>query len=156
MIRLQRMYPNVKLPTRSTPGSVGFDIYAYLIGESGRPIKAIIPPNTTKRISTGLRFGGSVPTAWSKQLVVPMIGSRSGLAERSIFVANAPGIIDLDYRGELQILLFNGGHTSYYVEHEYRIAQMLLVGYIEDAGIVETKYVGDTERGEGGFGSTGQ
>lgn len=146
-IRLLPIYHDAKLPTRGTPDSVGLDLYAYCISESKRPNKILIPPNATRNIPTGLR----IEPPRGHYL---MVCSRSGLAQKSIFVANAPGIIDPDYRGEIKVLLYNGSHESYYVEHEHRIAQMILAPILPTT-IMCVEELSESERGQSGFGSTG-
>lgn len=149
VIELCRIAPGAQWPTRGTPGSIGLDLHACAISDTGRPNKIILPPRVTKKIRTGLQINPQGKTI--------MVCSRSGLASRSIFVANAPGIIDPDYRGEIFVLLYNGGHDSYYVEHGERIAQLVLLPgawplIVFEADSIDT----NTPRGESGFGSTGR
>lgn len=138
---------NALLPRRYSDGAVGYDLHAHLLSETGRPIKQLIPPNSTRNIRTGL-------------LIEPppghfvMVCSRSGLAKRSVFVANGPGIIDPDYRGEVMVLLYNGSHESYWVQHEDRIAQLVVVP-VTPISVEWTMKLSETSRGEAGFGSTG-
>lgn len=146
-IELARSTPEVKLPIFSTPGSVGADIYAYLLTDSGRPNKIVLPPRTTRAIPTGLRIrapGGAI------------VLSRSGLAKNSIWVANAPGLIDPDYRGELVVLLYNGGFESYFLQHEDRIAQLCIPSLSRFSIKEVEKIEEDTERGARGLGSSGR
>lgn len=147
-VKFQKLHAAAQLPKIWTAGSVGFDIHACLIGESGREITAIVPPRTTRNIPTALRIE-------PPDHHFLMVCSRSGLASKSIFVANAPGIIDTDYRGEIYVLLYNGSHETYYVKHGDRVAQMLVVEIVPTA-VVEVQEVSDTERGGSGFGSTGR
>jgi dUTP pyrophosphatase len=81
--------------------------------------------------------------------------SRSSYARHSILVANSPGVIDPDYTGEIQVLLYNGGFEPYFVEHEHRIAQLLVVP-LANFAIKEVGRLPTTERGELAFGSTGK
>lgn len=146
----KRLYPTARLPSRGTPHSIGLDVYAHAISESGRPNTILVPPRTTKRISTGLAF--VPPPGWAI-----FVCSRSGLATSSLFVTNSPGVIDPDYRGELEILFYNGGHESYYIKHEDRIAQIVLLPIAETLVVAETEEpFAPTMRGEAGFGSTGR
>lgn len=149
MIRFQKLHERALLPQLATPGSIGLDVHAFCISESGRTNHIIVGPRSTRNIPTGLKI--QCPDGYYVQVC-----SRSGLASQSIFVANAPGIIDPDYRGELQVLLYNGGHESFYVKHEMRIAQLVLataheIKLIYEGPIDET----ETVRGAKGFGSTG-
>ncbi len=149
MISIKRLHEDVKFPTRATPLAVGYDLYAYARTESGRPNKLLIPPRSTRAIPTGL-------------IIVPppgysiFIASRSGLAkERNLFVTNAPGIIDPDFRGEIMVLLYNGGHESQYIEHDDRVGQMILLPF-KSFELKEITKVDETPRGDKGFGSTGR
>jgi dUTP pyrophosphatase len=83
--------------------------------------------------------------------------SRSGLAQKSVFVANAPGIIDPDYTGELFVLLHNSGFETQWIEHEHRIAQVILTPIVwTKREVRELKSPPSSNgRGEAGFGSTG-
>lgn len=149
-VAIKRMYADVKLPTRATSNSIGLDLYAFLVSEAGRPNTALIPPRATRPIPTGI-------IAAPPQGYALFVCSRSGLARsNSVFVTNSPGVIDPDYRGEILVLLYNGGHESYYVRHEDRIGQLVclpspLVG-IEELPSLDLK----TKRGNAGFGSTGR
>lgn len=148
-LRIQRMDERAMLPTRGTPNSVGLDLHAFLISESGRPNKALIPPRSTRAIET--RIMVEPPQGFAVYVC-----SRSGLAKGlSLFVTNAPGVVDPDYRGEILVLLYNGGHEAQYVEHGQRIAQivMLPTPIIE---IEEGEIDPNTIRGDAGFGSTGR
>lgn len=143
----KRMSPEAILPKTYSEQAAGYDIYACLISDEGRPNKMLIPPNTTRNVPTGLLI--EPPPGYAV-----LVLSRSGLASKSIFVANAPGLVDPDYRGELRVLLHNGGHESTYIEHEQRIAQLLLIPLVP-IEIVELQELSPTGRGESGFGSTG-
>lgn len=147
-LRFKRLHPEAILPRRWSPLSVGWDVHAHLISESNRPNKCILAPRSTRNVSTGLLI--EPPAGY-----FVMVCSRSGLADKSIFVTNAPGIIDPDYRGELKVLMYNGSHETYFVSHQDRIAQLVLVP-MTDLQIVEVEHLTPTERGDSGFGSTGR
>jgi dUTP pyrophosphatase len=146
-LKFKKLHPDAHLPKRWSEESVGYDLHAFCLSETGRPIKQLIPPHATRNISTGL-------------LIEPppghfiMVCSRSGLAKLSVMVANAPGIIDPDYRGEIKVLIYNGSFQSYYVSHEDRIAQIVVVP-VTPISVVEADALSETGRGEKGFGSTG-
>lgn len=148
-LRIQKMDARAMLPTRGTPNSIGLDLHAFLISESGRANKALIPPRSTRSIPTGLIV--SPPVGYAV-----FVCSRSGLAKNlSLFVTNAPGVVDPDYRGEIQVLLYNGSHEAQYIEHGQRIAQIVVLPtpIIElEEGEVDM----NTIRGDAGFGSTGR
>lgn len=149
-VRFKLLFPDAKVPVRATEGAVGYDLYAYSIGTPGRtPPKIVIPPRTVRPVKTGIAIALR-PRMWAG------VYSRSGLAaNHAVFVANAPGVIDEDYRGEIGVLLYNGGFDSYYVQHGDRIAQLLFhdVRHPEIAIVDE---LDPTTRGEQGYGSTGR
>jgi dUTP pyrophosphatase len=130
------------VPTRGTKDSAGFDLKADLI-ES-----ITIKPNTTAMVSTGIKL--ELPTNMCA-LVLP----RSGLAyKNNITVANSPGLIDSDYRGEVRILLRNEGTEPFRVDDGDRIAQLLIVPFVSPS-FISVDELGHSERNMGGFGSTG-
>lgn len=148
-IKFRLLKPDAIVPLPMSKGAVGLDVFAYAISETNRRNTILIPPRSTRQIPTGLQ----VEPPEDHFL---MVCSRSGLAvKHSIFVANAPGIIDPDYRGELMVLLYNGGHESYYVQHHDRIAQILVVPAVFGVSL-SVQELSPTERGEKGLGSTGQ
>lgn len=149
-LQIKRLHPEAQIPKRATPQSIGLDLYANLISETGRANNCLIPPRASRLIPTGL-------------LVVPPPGfavfvcSRSGMAkDHSLFVTNAPGLVDPDYRGELCVLLYNGSHESHWIRHGDRVGQIILLPCIphqvEEVVMVDM----DTARGTSGFGSTGR
>lgn len=147
-LKFKKLHPEARLPTRGFPSDAAVDVFAFLLSREGRPNTKIIPPRTAETMPTGLLIE---PPPGHAVLVC----SRSGLASKGIFVTNAPGIVDPDYRGELKVLLYNGSMENWYVRHEDRIAQLLLLpitGFL----IAEAKELTQTERGEGGLGSTGR
>lgn len=146
--RFMRAVDGALLPMRSTEGAVGYDLFAYAISETGRSNKIVVPPRDTRLIRCGVCIE-LPPGLWAG------VYSRSGLAKKSLFVANAPGVIDPDYRGEIGVLLYNGGYESYYVQHEDRIAQLVFHEVVHPI-IVEAQALSPTERGASGYGSTGR
>lgn len=136
------------LPQRAYAESAAWDLSAMLLNDAKRPMTATIAPHSTRMIGTGLALrpppGHCI-----------LICSRSGLATRSIFVANAPGVVDPDYTGEIKVLLFNGSMEAAYVKHGDRIAQALFVPFAAAGDFVEVRSFAPTERGPRGFGSTG-
>ena len=141
-ILIKRLSDKVVLPKYETEGSSGLDLAAH-INESIE-----IKPGSTAIIPTGLTV--SIPKNFEIQ-----IRPRSGLAAKNqLSVLNSPGTIDADYRGELKVILINLGAKSFLVENGARIAQMVLCPIVK-ANLKEVKTLEDTERGSGGFGSTG-
>ena len=141
-ILIKRLSKSVKLPKYETKGSSGMDLSANI----NTNIK--IEPGEIAIIPTGISV--SIPEDFEIQ-----IRPRSGLASKNqISVLNTPGTIDADYRGEIKVILINLSKKSFLVEKEARIAQMVLCP-VEKAKIKEVEDLGKTDRGSGGFGSTG-
>ena len=141
-ILIKRLSSKVTMPQYKTIGSSGMDIAAFLDNE------IFIKPSEKKIIPTGIKL--KIPKGYEIQ-----IRPRSGLASNNdITVLNTPGTIDSDYRGEIKVILFNHGKNIFKVENGLRIAQMVLCPVIE-AKLSEVEIIDETERGEGGFGSTG-
>ena len=141
-ILIKRLSKNVALPRYETEDSSGLDLTANI----DEQIKIL--PGKSKIISTGLAV--AIPKNFEIQ-----IRPRSGLAAKSqISVLNTPGTIDADYRGELKVILINLSDKVFVVEKGLRIAQMVLSPVIK-AKLKEVTELENTERGSGGFGSTG-
>jgi len=141
-IQIQRLPhgTDLPLPTRATTGSAGFDIAS---AESG-----ILLPGERRLYATG--FAVAIPPGYEIQ-----IRPRSGLALKfGVTLPNTPATIDSDYRGELKVALINLGQTAFEVTRGMRIAQ-LVVGRVEPAEFRTVEKLPATERGAGGFGSTG-
>ena len=142
-VLVKKLNSKVKLPSYETEGSSGMDLVAFI----DEPIE--IKPNSSALISTGLSI--AIPEDCEVQ-----IRPRSGLAAKSnISVLNTPGTIDSDYRGELKVILFNHGKKEFVVNHNDRIAQMVLMPILK-VEFEEVKILPETFRGTGGFGSTGK
>lgn len=140
--RLSEATADIPLPTYATNGSAGMDIYAAIERELE------IKPGETVLIPTG--FSIELPHGFEAQ-----IRPRSGLAvKHSIGIMNSPGTIDPDYRGEVKIILTNFGQQSFTVRRGDRIAQMVIARY-ERIVWEEVHQLSETQRGSGGFGSTG-
>ncbi len=132
-----------RLPEYATSGASGLDLMANL----REPIE--LKPMARALIPTGLFVG--IPEGYEAQ-----IRPRSGLAHRyGLTVLNAPGTIDADYRGEVKVLVINLGRDAYTVRHGDRIAQMVFAAVCR-ARLEPVAALPGTERGEGGFGSTGR
>ena len=132
------------LPKYETEQSAGMDLYAALAdGESvtlGALERAMIP--------TGLAM--ALPAGYEAQ-----VRPRSGLAAKNgVTVLNTPGTIDADYRGEVKVILVNLSNEPFTIERGMRVAQMIIAPVTQGAW-AEVDELGETERGEGGFGSTG-
>jgi dUTP pyrophosphatase len=128
------------LPKRATADSAGMDLVAA--------VDVSIAPGERKLVPTGLKV--AVPSGYELQL-----RPRSGLAlKHGITLPNTPATIDADYRGELQVILINLGAEPFTVHRGDRIAQML-VQRVEPVGFREVRELPASDRGAGGFGSTG-
>ena len=130
------------LPAYATPGAAGMDLLAA-VAES-----VTIAPGARALIPTGLRV--ALPAGHELQ-----VRPRSGLAlKNGILLANSPGTIDEDYRGEIGIIVLNAGDVPFTVERGMRIAQAVLAP-VTRAAWAEAETLPETARGAGGFGSTG-
>ena len=133
----------VPLPRYVTPGAAGADVVAAVV----EPLE--LAPAARVAVPTGLVL--AIPEGYEVQ-----VRPRSGLAlGHGVTVANAPGTIDSDYRGEVKVILVNLGDEPFTIRRGDRIAQ-LVVARVERAELVEAEALGETPRGPGGFGSTGQ
>lgn len=141
-MKIKKLDPRAIIPTYATKYSAGADIYAIV----DTPI--VIRPGETKMIQTGLSL--EILNGY-----VGLVYARSGLASKSgIAPANKVGVIDSDYRGELMVALYNQSNSNYIVENGLRIAQLVITPYIQ-VEFEEVEELDSTERGQGGFGSTG-
>ena len=142
-IKVKKINDKVFLPTYEPSSSAGMDIRAFF--HNG---KVSILPKETKLIGTGLFF--EIPNGLEVQ-----IRPRSGLAVKNfITVLNSPGTIDADYRGEIKVILINHGSKTFEIEDKMRIAQMVVSKY-EKVCFELVSELSESERGSGGFGSTG-
>ncbi len=140
---IRATFPEGRAPRYATELAAGADLQALL----AHPVT--IPPGDRRSIPTGVSI--ELPAGYEAQ-----IRPRSGLAIRhGVTMVNAPGTIDADYRGELHVLLLNTGRAPFTVHDGDRIGQMVIAPIIR-ATFVESDSLGDTERGSGGFGSTGR
>lgn len=136
------------LPGYETAGAAGADLRANLRAED-RATGFILDPMHRAIIPTGLRV--EIPPGFEMQ-----IRPRSGLAlKHGITLPNTPGTIDSDYRGPLGVALINLGHEPYVIHHGDRIAQAVIAPVVQAVFSV-ADVLGATDRGEGGFGSTGK
>ena len=142
-VRVLRLPNNhdLPLPTRQTTGSAGFDL------ASAEP-DFVLAPGERRLVSTG--FAIELPAGMEGQ-----VRPRSGLALKfGITMPNAPGTIDSDYRGELRVILQNGGSAPVTIARGDRIAQLVFARY-EVPELIDATALEESARGSGGFGSTG-
>lgn len=135
-----------KEPKLETEGAAGYDLIAAE--------DMLIRPHVTMLVKTTFKW--AIPKGY-----VGMVCSRSGMAlKHSVFVLNAPGIVDSDYRGDVGVIIHNGGGFDYTIRKGDRIAQMVLVKHAGEVGFEKVSSEEfaklETKRGEDGFGSTGK
>lgn len=141
-VRCLAHYEGLPLPQYMTEGSSGLDLLAALT----EPLS--IPPGKRALIPTGLQI--SLPEGFEAQ-----VRPRSGLASKEgIGVLNAPGTVDSDYRGEIQVILYNTNDAPFTVQRGLRIAQLVIAPVVK-AELVLVDKLNPTIRGAGGFGHTG-
>lgn len=146
-INFKKLDKGAMTPTYGSKHAAGCDLYAD-ISENDDFAELIIEPHTTVMVHTGIAM--EIPEGYKG-----LIYARSGLAaKKGLRPANCVGVIDSDYRGEIMVALHNDTDTRKRIEHEDRIAQLIIqpVFQVEFNKVDE---LGETERGEGGFGSTG-
>ena len=142
-IQVKKLSENAILPTRGSEAAAGYDLYADITGAEE------IAPHTTTMIPTGLSM--AIPEGY-----FGAIFARSGLAAKeNLRPANCVGVIDADYRGPIIVALHNDGEVPRVVEAGERIAQIVIMPFLE-ANFTVCEELGSTERGEAGFGSTGK
>lgn len=141
-VNIKKLNENAQIPTYGSPCSAGADLYACIDGEM------VIAPGKTVLVKTGLSME-------LEDGFVALIYARSGLAtKRGLAPANKVGVVDSDYRGEIMVALHNHSEVEQKIASGERIAQMVITPYIK-ADFFEVEELSDTERGVGGFGSTG-
>lgn len=139
-LRVRRLDPNAILPAYAHPGDAGLDLASCEVVE--------IAPGTAAMVRTGVAV--ALPPGTEGQ-----VRPRSGLAAKyAVTVLNTPGTIDEGYRGELRVILINHGTEVFRVERGMRIAQFVVCPVLR-VGVAEVSSLDGTERGIGGFGSTG-
>tara|TARA_B110000438_G_C15794486_1_gene642267 strand:- start:349 stop:825 length:477 start_codon:yes stop_codon:yes gene_type:complete len=142
-VRIARIHPDALLPVQGSDLAAGFDLHSVERVE--------VEKGTTEMLPTGLVL--AIPPGWEGQ-----VRCRSGLGKRGLILPNGVGTIDADYRGELMVLAHWIGKTeSFVVEKGERIGQLLLkrvpeIRFVE----VDREALDETDRGDGGFGSTGR
>lgn len=144
-VRLKRLRAGAVIPKYQTAQSAGMDLHGCF--DDGAPIT--IAPGAIVKVPLG--FAIALPVGFEAQ-----IRPRSGLATKfGITVPNAPGTVDADYRGEMVVALINLGREPFVINHGDRIAQMVIARHAH-ADLSEVAELDATDRGAGGFGSTGR
>ena len=140
LLKIKRLHPAAKLPSRAHPDDAGLDLYAA--------VSLPIPPGESRLVQTGIAL--ELPPRTEAQ-----IRPRSGLAlKHQVTVLNAPGTIDAGYRGEIGVILINHGIAVFDVQPGLKIAQ-LVIHPILTLDVQETATLSDSRRGDRGFGSSG-
>lgn len=143
VVRFKKLTPFATAPTRGSKQAAGYDLYTDL------EAPVYISPHETELIGTG--YAIAVPEGY-----FGAIFARSGLATKEgLRPANCVGVVDSDYRGEVKVAVHNDSNEIRYVEKGERIAQLVLIPYLPFT-VSEVSELDDTERGTGGFGSTGK
>lgn len=141
-VKIKKLDENAKIPTKGSKMAAGYDLYACI------DKAVLINPHNTATISTGL----------SLELPDGMFGAifpRSGIStKRGLAPANKIGVCDPDYRGEYKVALHNHSDKTQWVNPGERIAQLIIIPYV-DVDFEEVDELSESERGMGGFGSTG-
>jgi dUTP pyrophosphatase len=141
-IEWKRLSPLARIPAYQTSLAAGMDVHAAIT----EPM--LLEPNRVVLVPTG--FALAIPEGFEAQ-----VRPRSGLSTKhGVTVPNAPGTIDADYRGEVMVALINLGRADFTVEPGMRVAQLVFAP-VARADISEVAELSSTERGTGGFGSTG-
>ena len=142
-IKIKKLNENAIIPTRGSEYSAGMDLYAC----TSTPV--IIAPHQTIKVSTGLAI--EIPDGYFGGIF-----ARSGLAtKQGLRPANCCGVVDSDYRGDIIVALHNDTDIPQTINPMERIAQLIVIPYLP-IDFQEVDELSDTERGEGGFGSTGK
>lgn len=146
VVKFKKLRPNAIIPAYQTPGAAGMDLHAaFPEGTDG----VHLMDDQVLLIPTGLSI--EVPLGYEAQ-----VRSRSGLALKNhVVVLNSPGTIDSDYRGEVGVILINYGPKDLPIKNGDRIAQ-LVIAPVSHAVVEEVEELSSTDRGAGGFGSTGK
>ena len=139
-LRVKRLAEDAVLPRYAHPHDAGLDLHAA--------VDAVVDPGQAVAVSTGIAV--ELPPGTEAQ-----VRPRSGLAlKHSVTILNAPGTIDEEYRGEVGVVLINHGDAAFRIQRGMRIAQLVVQRRLS-IDVVEVDALTDTERGVGGFGSTG-
>lgn len=142
-VNIKKLYDDAIIPTRGSEEAAGYDLYAHL-----EESKIDFNPGETKMVGTGIAV--EIPRGY-----YAAIFARSGIAsKRNLRPANCVGVIDSDYRGEIKVPLYNDSNNSQTLEKDERVAQMVIMPYLS-VTFNEVDNLSESNRGQGGFGSTG-
>jgi dUTP pyrophosphatase len=140
-LHVRLLHPQAQIPRRAHPGDAGSDLFSVE--------EVIIPAGERRAVGTGIAL--AIPGGYGG-----FVQPRSGLAfKHGIMLTNSPGLIDAGYRGELRVSLYNSGAEAFVVAAGERIAQ-LVIQRVEEPDFVVVEELGETTRGDAGFGSSGR
>jgi len=143
-VKVKKLREGAIIPTYGSSCAAGADLYACIDAD-----QAVIRPHETKLIPTGISL--EIPEGYGG-----FIYARSGIAtKRGLAPANKVGVVDSDYRGEVMVALHNHSDKEASIDNGERIAQLVIAPFLA-VNFTEADELSDTERGEGGFGSTGK
>jgi dUTP pyrophosphatase len=139
-LKVKLLHPDAILPAKAHHDDAGFDLFSVE--------NTVLPPGDWARVNTGIAI--ALPHG-----TVGLVCPRSGMAMNDgITVLNAPGVVDAGYRGEVSVILINHGIDSFLVQPKMKIAQ-LVVQLVVELGAIAVDELEESDRGSGGFGSTG-
>lgn len=148
-IKVKKFRENAELPFKATRGSVGADLRVYFDKEDGEQIsKVVLQPNQSIKVSTGIAV--EIPEDYWMDI---RPRSSAGI-KKDLVLKNTTGVIDSDYRGEIFLFIKNIGDIPVEIENGERIAQAIILPNYE-VNYIEVEELSETNRGDGGFGSTG-
>ena len=147
MVKYKLLSPYAVPPRYATPGAAGADL-STIDDILLDPVRGLVPEPVVKLVRCGLAI--EIPEGFEGQ-----IRPRSGLSKRGVIIPNAPGTIDSDYRGEICVLMANLTRKYIRLERGDRIAQLVIAPVVR-MGFCEAAGFSETDRGDGGFGSTGK
>ncbi len=144
IVKVKKLKENAVVPKRATSGSAGADLYACI----DKPVT--LAPGQLVKIPTGIAI------ELADKGLAAFLFARSGLGvKHGITLSNSVGVVDSDYRGEICVGLCNVSSEPYTIQPDERVAQMVIMPVV-CAEFIEAEELGTTERGEGGFGSSGK
>jgi dUTP pyrophosphatase len=136
-LKVQRIRPGANLPSYGRPGDAGLDLFSAE--------DSVLDPGEVRAVPTGIKV--AIPQGY-----VGLVWDKSGISLKGVH--KLAGVVDAGYRGEVQVVLSNLGREPYEIKKGMKIAQMVIQS-VAEVKVVESDDLGNTPRGEGGFGSTG-
>lgn len=151
IVKIKKLTQTAKMPEYMSDTAAGMDLYADI------NVPICIHPGGLEQIKTGLAIELIPEKKDGNTNFATLVFGRNGLGcKQGIHPANAVGVIDSDYRGEITVGLCNVSNKSYIIQPGERFAQLVIIPVITPTAVIETDTLSDTERGKNGFGSTGK